>query len=271
MNTKLVLATSILCLALLLILYPQRRVDPFYDTEQVVEIIYMGPGGPIKGAMDDAVKEFERLSHEAHEQDSSKPIYQVISGQTAARNQVADPTRFLVSVAGGVPPDVIYFDRYAVAEWAARGAFMPLDPFIDRDIAAGRDTPRLERFYKSCLDEAVYKGQVYAIPNSVDDRALFFNMDLLKRAGLVDENGEVMMDQASDVDGWGPGTAEKLRTILTEANALPEEAERASRRSADGQPPISHKGRGATATPAELRCLGGQQGTRTHGSRINQH
>jgi hypothetical protein len=32
MNTKLVLATSILCLALLFILYPQRQVDPFYDT-----------------------------------------------------------------------------------------------------------------------------------------------------------------------------------------------------------------------------------------------
>ncbi len=190
MNTKLVFATSLLCLALLFALYPQRQTDPLYETEQVVEIIYMGPGGPIKGAMDDAVKEFERLSRVAHEQDSSKPIYRVISGQTAARNQVADPTRFLVSVAGGVPPDVIYFDRYAVAEWAARGAFMPLDPFIDRDIVAGRDTPRLERFYKSCLDEAVYKGQVYAIPNSVDDRALFYNKDLLKRAGLVDANGE---------------------------------------------------------------------------------
>ena len=45
-------------------------------------------------------------------------------------------------------------------------------------------------------------------------------------------DGERMMDQAADVDGWGPGAEEKLRSILTEANALPEEAELASRRSA---------------------------------------
>ena len=42
-------------------------------------------------------------------------------------------------------------------------------------------------------------------------------------------DGEVMMDQASDVEGWGPRTVEKLRIILTEVSALPEEAERASR------------------------------------------
>jgi len=46
-------------------------------------------------------------------------------------------------------------------------------------------------------------------------------------------DGERMMDQASEVDGWGPSAVEKLRIILTEANALPEEAERASRRSAN--------------------------------------
>ena len=31
---------------------------------------------------------------------------------------------------------------------------------------------------------------VYAIPADVDDRALFYNKDLLKRGGYVDANGE---------------------------------------------------------------------------------
>lgn len=176
---------------LLWILHPSRELRKDNADAAVVEIMYMGPGGPVSGAMADAVREFERLSEEAHAADSSKPIYHVISGQNAAKNQVADPTRFLISVAGGTPPDVIWFDRFAVAEWAARGAFTPLDGFIAKDLAEGREyTPSASRFYASCWDEACYKGQAYGIPVSVDDRALLYNKDLLRQAGLAEQTGE---------------------------------------------------------------------------------
>jgi multiple sugar transport system permease protein len=184
-------AALALGLLALFLLYPSRQLDQAKPPDNVVEIVYMGPGGPIAGAMADAVKEFERASKLAHAKDPSKPVYRVISGQNAARDQVADPTRFLVAVAGGTPPDVIRFDRYAIAEWAARGAFTPLDGFIQRDLAAQRpDTPLPSRFYKPCWDEATCGGRPYGIPVSVDNRALFYNKDLLKRAGLVDEKGE---------------------------------------------------------------------------------
>ncbi|MBN2450406.1 MAG: extracellular solute-binding protein [Lentisphaeria bacterium] len=186
--------TILLCLAFLVVvwlLHPRRTLREQRVSGEVIEIIYMGPGGPIGGAMADAVREFEVLSEQAHARDPSQPIYRVISGQNAAQNQVADPTRFLISVAGGTPPDVIWFDRYAIAEWAARGAFTPLDAYIERDLDAGRtDTPAGNRFFASCWDEARYDGRVYGIPTSVDDRALLYNRDLLRQAGLVDADGE---------------------------------------------------------------------------------
>ena len=114
-------------------LHPSRQLGATAHEEGVVEIVYMGPGGPISGAMEDVIREFERLSREAHRKDPSKPIYRVVSGQNAARDQVSDPTRFLLSMAGDMPPDVIWFDRYAVAEWAGRGGFAPLDDFIAKD------------------------------------------------------------------------------------------------------------------------------------------
>ena len=46
------------------------------------------------------------------------------------------------------------------------------------------------RFYDACWNEANYDGKVYGIPNSVDNRALYYNKDLLRGAGLVDANGE---------------------------------------------------------------------------------
>lgn len=99
-----------------------------------VEIRYMAPDGPIRDAMEDAVREFEHLSRIRHEQSGGEyPLYRVVAGQHASRNQVEDPTRFLLSLVGGEPPDVIFFDRFAISEWAARGAFTPLEPFLERD------------------------------------------------------------------------------------------------------------------------------------------
>src|SRR4029077_11038409 len=85
----------------------------------------------------------------------------------------------------------------AVSEWAARGAFAKLDDFVARDAASTDPAAiRAENFYKSCWEEVIYQDPitndrgVYAIPADVDDRALFYNKDLLKRGGYVDLKGE---------------------------------------------------------------------------------
>jgi len=120
------------------------------------------------------VEQFER----------DNPGYRVICGTAAVRNLTGDPTRFLLGTAGGVPPDVIFYDRFAITEWAARGTFLPLDEFLARD----RDDPdgiRPEDYFKAAWGETVYQGQCYGIPHSIDNRALYCNKSLLRRAGYV--------------------------------------------------------------------------------------
>ncbi len=105
--------------------------------DDAVEIYYMAPDGPLRDAMEDAIREFEFLSRQRHEQSGGRyPRYRVIAGQHASRNQVEDPTRFLLSLVGGEPPDVIMFDRFAISEWASKQAFAPLDGFVRRDADA---------------------------------------------------------------------------------------------------------------------------------------
>lgn len=111
-------------------LAPQKTRE---TDDGAVVIRYMAPEGPIRDAMEDAVREFEFLSRERNKVDPTYPVYRVVAGQHASRDQVEDPTRFLLSLAGGDPPDVIFFDRFAISEWASRGAFDPLDTYIDRD------------------------------------------------------------------------------------------------------------------------------------------
>jgi multiple sugar transport system permease protein len=176
-------------------LSPSRAITP--ADPDVVEISYLGQSGAEAAALSDAFRIFEEESRAAHERDRTHPIYRVVTGQNASRDQTADPTRFLVSVAGGKPPDLIRFDRYAISEWAARGAFAKLDDFVARDAnSVDAAAIRPENFYKSCWEEVVYENPVthdrgvFAIPADVDDRALFYNKDLLKRGGYVDLAGE---------------------------------------------------------------------------------
>jgi multiple sugar transport system permease protein len=186
---------AVAVLALLWFLNPERVIKS--NEPGVVEIVYLAESGPEAGSVEEAMRDFEERSRAAHQLNPAHPIYKIIKGQTASRDPTADPTRFLVSVAGGMPPDLILFDRYAVSEWAARGAFTRLDDFVARESTnPAPDAIRPENFYKSCWDEVVYENPItgargiYGIPERVDDRALFYNKDLLKRAGFVDAKGE---------------------------------------------------------------------------------
>jgi multiple sugar transport system permease protein len=194
MSTWKVALFSALILTALWLLSPSRSAQAPEPNVQEVSIMGLGP---VSGPPGDAIRDFEEQSRLAHKKDPTQPIYRVISGQEASHDNVSDPTRFLVGVAGGMPPDVIRFDRYAVTEWAARGAFSDVTPFIEKDRASGRpDAIVPENYFSSCWDEVVFRNPltgkkgVYAIPEKVDNRMLYYNQDLLIRAGYVDKAGK---------------------------------------------------------------------------------
>lgn len=152
------------------------------------------------------------------------PEYRAILGSSAVRAGLVEgegnPQRLLCGIAGGVPPEVVEYDRFAVCQWAARGAFLDLNPLIERDRtelaqakprlealhAAGADTSETEAqrrgverletfnlgpgdFYPQTWDECSYQGGQYGVPNFMDDRVLYYNADLMVQAGFVDGEG----------------------------------------------------------------------------------
>lgn len=95
-----------------------------------------------------------------------------------------NPQKLMTAIVGKTPPDVINQDRFTIGDWASRDTFIDLGPLIKRD----RNKPngiRPEDYYVPCWKEACYKGKVYAIPNSTDDRFLFYNKTLFAEAGLT--------------------------------------------------------------------------------------
>jgi ABC-type sugar transport system permease subunit/ABC-type glycerol-3-phosphate transport system substrate-binding protein len=131
-----------------------------------------------------------------HQFEQENPQYKVIASTSVSPDVTGDAQRLLSSVAGGVPPDVVLFDRFAIGEWASRAALTDLDPYL---ATQGKNDPNainVADYYKFTLDEARYRkpgttghAGLFGIPTGVDIRLLYSNVNQLKQAGLVDKNG----------------------------------------------------------------------------------
>lgn len=96
-----------------------------------------------------------------------------------------NPQKLMTAIVGRVPPDVVDQDRFTVGDWASRGAFLPLNDLLAKDAKSGSPYAiRQSDYVPATWAEAVYQGKVYAIPNSTDDRVLFYNKTDFKNAGL---------------------------------------------------------------------------------------
>jgi multiple sugar transport system permease protein len=169
--------------------------------------------GLIEGRHLDVIDAFERRF----------PRYQAMLGSSAVRTGLegeGNPQRLMCGIAGGVPPEVVEYDRFAICQWAARNAFLDLNTLIaqDRDefeaeqskladlqvsgatqdeiVRQREHVEFLERylirpkdFYPATWNECSYEGGQYGIPNYMDTRVLYYSADLLRQAGYVDEQG----------------------------------------------------------------------------------
>jgi multiple sugar transport system permease protein len=131
-----------------------------------------------------------------HRFEELNPQYKVQMSSSAARDITGDAQRLMCAVAGDVPPDVVYFDRFAIGEWASRGALTDLTPFLNKQ---KKDDPyRIDtsQYYPWAMREASYsplgsdqKPKVYGIPQAADVRILYINSNAFRSAGIVDEKG----------------------------------------------------------------------------------
>ncbi len=133
-----------------------------------------------------------------------------------------NPQKLMTSIVGGVPPDVISQDRFTIGDWASRGTFQPMDPFLARETGAG--AVRKENYYPAAWNEATYKGKVYAIPTGIDDRLLFYNRKLFRDVGLDPDRPprtwEELLDYSKKLTKFSKGgTYERIGFIPNYGNS----------------------------------------------------
>jgi len=86
--------------------------------------------------------------------------------------------KFLLHLAAGTGPDVLW--SYDPISWALAGAIQPLTPWIERDGLKRSD------FIEPAWDQAVWNGEIWALPLYLDANfAMAYNVDMLEAAGVL--------------------------------------------------------------------------------------
>jgi multiple sugar transport system substrate-binding protein len=87
--------------------------------------------------------------------------------------------KLLVASAGGTAPDIFSTGRSAVAEWGIDGVVKALDDRMKVSRVVKHDS-----FLPGLLEEGSWRGKAYGLSHSVDARALYWNKDYYRAAGL---------------------------------------------------------------------------------------
>jgi len=113
-----------------------------------------------------------------------------------------DNTSLMTAVRGGTGPDVYMLDRFVVAQRASDGILEDLTADlakIDPNIKA--------KYLPFAWTEAQFRGKTYALPFDTDTRGLYYNIQMLKDAGI----DPAMLDRSK-----GPITLDQLKTIAAQ-------------------------------------------------------
>ncbi|MCD6101161.1 MAG: ABC transporter substrate-binding protein [Candidatus Marinimicrobia bacterium] len=98
--------------------------------------------------------------------------------------------KLLTAIVAGEPPDIGVMHLSVLPDYAERGALTPLNEFFPKSF--------LEDFVPEVINKAYFDGKLYAIPIDTHPMVLYYNKTVLKKAGLVDANGNVLIPKTWD-------------------------------------------------------------------------
>jgi multiple sugar transport system substrate-binding protein len=104
-------------------------------------------------------------------------------------------SKFLLSVSGGVPPDVMLHWTQAISTWAEGGLLYPLDTLMTREERHWMDTEAFPVIKKS----GFYKGRLYSLVMGFDLYVCYYRPDHFREAGLDPDRFPQTLEELSEV------------------------------------------------------------------------
>lgn len=118
-----------------------------------------------------------------HEMQSDVRVELIDIGET-----VYGTPKFTTAVAAGEGPEVAYQNRHTFQQFSARGLYVPLDDYLERD------GYNMDDFPPEQMKTLSWDGTVYGLPNVVDGRFFFWNRAHFEEAGIDPDAGPKTWD-----------------------------------------------------------------------------
>ena len=105
--------------------------------------------------------------------------------------------RLTTDIAGGTAPDIAMIGTRWLVDFVKNDIAEPLDSYITPDFKA--------RFIESFLTPSTINGKLYGLPVAASARAMYFNRELLTKAGIKDppENWDALVADAKKIKALG--------------------------------------------------------------------
>ncbi len=113
----------------------------------------------------------------------------IVIKATYAGNTLTMHDKLITALVGGAPADVAQLDQFWSAELADGKALIKVGDLMKNDTTIKKDD-----FYPQIWDTATYNGEIWSMPFSFSNIALYYNKKLFKAAGLDPETPPATWD-----------------------------------------------------------------------------
>ena len=134
------------------------------------------------------------------------PSVTAVRTQLVAKREVM--SKLTAAIVAGTAPDVVRLKEYQVTDLAAVGNLLPLEGHVGQDSAVN-----LRDFTPQSVRGSHFRGQLFGVPDSHQVVVMFWNKNLLARAGLDPEAPPATWDALRDA-AHKVRTQVEIRTVL---------------------------------------------------------
>jgi multiple sugar transport system substrate-binding protein len=146
----------------------------------------------------------------AHYSDQTMGIFQTMEADFEAANPDVDikledvswdnlQQRLTTDIAGGTAPDIAIIGTRWLLDYAANDIAEPIDEYMTPEFKA--------KFIDAFLEPSVIDGVTYGLPVAASARAMYYNKDLLEKAGVAEppKTWDALVEAAKAVKEKGEG------------------------------------------------------------------